>query len=115
MFLYMNNNTSGLFKFLLGLSSILIIGGIAYKFIGGSIAINKGNVEWNEFMIEYSNLSANHQPYEVCNIMKERDTTNRQLDIMENQSYQNNRGGILTGIAQGLGAGFGYKATKSLF
>jgi hypothetical protein len=114
MFLYINNNTDKLFKFLLGLSSILIIGGIAYKFIGGSIAINKGNVEWNEFINEFNNLSVGRQPFEVCNIMNNRDMSNKQLDIMKNQSYQNNRG-LSTGLGQGLGFGVGYNVVKSMF
>lgn len=113
LFLYMNNNTGGLFKFLLFLSSMLIIGGIAYKFIGGSIAINKGNVEWNEFINEYTNLSANHQPFEVCNILNNRDITNRQLDISEKQLYQNNRG-LSTGFGQGLGIGAGFNLVKNI-
>ena len=100
-----NDNLDGYFtKFLIGFGSILIIVGLLYKFIGGSLAEKRGFVEWQEFFNEYNSLKQ-YKGYEKCKYFKENDYKDEQNRLLSQQIRQSNNN---SGFGQGFGIGAGY-------
>lgn len=103
--IYLKNKslTNSVFiTFLISFGSILLIGGLLYKFVGGPVAKKNGEVEWDEFLLQYNSYQ-NLSPFEKCRKFQDQDNINENNRILSNQVIQQR-----SGFGQGFGAGVGY-------